>query len=133
MIDVRLVPAGIERPRLCVHSVKLGPENFCHDCTAPDMSAIVKRLLESYFWLPTLVSNTRYSRQHDDTDGNPHDGWLHVMIGEDGDAWILTTVGGESMRFRMPMIGGGRSQHTRTALVILAEAIRMDNEARPQW
>lgn len=94
--------------------------------------AIVHELLESYFWLPTLAANTRYTRLHDDHDGD-RDGWLSVTIGEDGDAWVdpLNPDAG-GLRFRMPMTGGGMSQRTRTALVILAEAIRLDNEEKPQ-
>jgi hypothetical protein len=89
----------------------------------------IRKLLKSYFWLPNLSSNTVYRRLHDDHDGT-REGSLHVLFSEDGDAWILTT-GLDSLRFRMPMIGGGASQHTRTALMILAEAIRLDNEEAP--
>jgi hypothetical protein len=97
-----------------------------------DIPQIVHELLESYFWLPTLAANTRYARLQDDHDGT-REGWLAVTIGEDGDAWVdplEPSAGG--LRFRIPLHGGGMSQRTRTALVILAEAIRLDNEEKPQ-
>lgn len=96
-----------------------------------DIEAIVHRLLESNFWLPKLSTKEMYSRQHDDHDGT-WTGKLNVCIGEDGDAWIETRdTEMASLRFRVPMFGGGCSPRVRTALVILAEAIRIDNEKQP--
>ena len=95
---------------------------------AVDRDAQVKELIESYFWLNTLEPNTRYARLQDDHDGSFR-GNLSIVIGEDGDAWIA--LDGGNARFRMPSYGGGASQYTRTALVILAEAIRRDNLERP--
>lgn len=92
-----------------------------------DPDAAVSQLLQSYFWLKTLKPNTRYARLQDDHDGK-HEGWLSVTIGEDGDAWVSLD---DDARFRMPCTGGGRSQYTRAALVILAEAIRRDNAESP--
>lgn len=89
----------------------------------------LRQMLESYFWPPALRPNVRYQRLHDDHDGT-QEGWLSITIGEDGDAWV--GADGMELRFRMPMTGGGASPRTRTALVILAEAIRLDNEQRPQ-
>lgn len=58
---------------------------------------------------------------------------MSVCIDRQGDAWITVQsrpfVG---CRFRMPLVGGGQSPRVRTALVILAEAIRLDNEEHPQ-
>jgi len=90
---------------------------------ARDPDAMVGQLLQSYFWLKTLKTNTRYARLQDDHDGK-REGWLSVTIGEDGDAWVSLDA---DARFRMPGTGGGRNQYTRAALVILAEAIRRDN------
>jgi hypothetical protein len=92
-----------------------------------DPDAAVGELLQSYFWLKTLKPNTRYVRLQDDHDGE-HRGYLSVTIGEDGDAWLSLDA---DARFRMPGSGGGASQFTRTALVILAEGIRRDNVERP--
>jgi hypothetical protein len=94
---------------------------------APELrSTQIRQLLESYFWPTNLEPNTRYVRLHDDHDGK-FEGHLSIVIGEDGDAWVAAD-GPEPLRFRMPSTGGGRSPYTRTALVILAEAIRLDNE-----
>jgi hypothetical protein len=92
-----------------------------------DKSTTIRTLLESYFWPEALDPRMRYVRLHDDHDGKG-EGRLSIVIGDDGDAWVETD-GSEPLRFRMPSSGGGRSPYTRTALVILAEAIRLDNEA----
>ena len=88
-------------------------------------------LLNSLFWLPTLSSAESYARTHDDCDGDRTQK-LHVFFSDDGDAWVA--VRGEplgSLRFRVPFIGGGASPRVRTALMLLAEAIRLDNEEHP--
>jgi len=95
-----------------------------------DRSTAVRALLESHFWLPTIEANKSYDRLHDDHDGT-NSGSLRVMFSEDGDAWVLVeNPEGTSLRYRTGA-GGGRSLHVRTALHILAEAIRMDNELTP--
>lgn len=94
-----------------------------------DPDAAARELLQSYFWLKTLKPNTRYVRLQDDHDGE-YRGTLSVTIGEDGDAWV--SLDEANARFRMPGFGGGASQYTRTALVILAEAIRRDNAEHPR-
>lgn len=85
-------------------------------------------VLTSYFWPKGLEANTRYTRIHDDCDGDANQ-FISVLIDSDGDAWVETTA---SLRFRMPLNGGGGSDYTRTALVCLAEAIRRDNIERNQ-
>jgi hypothetical protein len=95
---------------------------------------IVHAILEESFWLPTLKPAFNYVRFEDDS----RKGNIAVMFGEDGDGYINVTSERDpddphfSMRFRMPMVGGGQSPRVRTALLILAEAIRLDNEERPQ-
>jgi hypothetical protein len=92
----------------------------------------VRELLDADFWIQGLAPDTRYARLHDDHDGK-FDGWLSVTIGDDGDAWVDAFEPMSSgLRFRMPVIGGGASPRVRNALLILAEAIRLDNELRPQ-
>ena len=96
----------------------------------------VAKLLRSSFWLPTLRPRTAYSRLQDDHDGKRW-GILSVTFGDDSDAWVEIDMNGvevldRSIRFRLPAIGGGKSPRTRTALHILAEAIRLDNEDQPQ-
>lgn len=91
----------------------------------------VARVLEPDYWLPSLEVRRCYSRRQDDTDGQrDYTQNLDVMIGPDGDCW-LTAGGGQTLRFRT-WAGGGMSVRTRQALMVLAEAIRLDNEDRPQ-
>lgn len=92
----------------------------------------VHEILEEHFWLPGLEPDEFYFRTQDDCDGDMTEG-MSVGIDRQGDAWI--TVKSRPMhgcRFRMPLSGGGQSPRVRTALVILAEAIRLDNEEHPQ-
>lgn len=97
-----------------------------------DIKAItttIQKLLESYYWIPTLSTDKSYFRQHDDTDGKA-DGVLQINFDRFGDAWI-SIDGRKMLRFRTGC-GGGSSLRTRNALMILAEAIRLDNEEKPQ-
>ena len=88
----------------------------------------IKELLEEYFFPRTLKAGTPYFRTHDDCDGDMNEG-IGVEIDRYGDAWVsVKNRPMHSCRFRMPMIGGGASPRVRNALVILAEAIRLDNE-----
>lgn len=108
-----------------------------------DAAAVVSALLESHFWLPSLGVMTAYLRHEDAQplkrleDDSPT-GSIQVVFTQDGDGWmqIIATPDPEdfhtTFRFRMPMIGGGQSPRTRVALLILAEAIRLDNEENPQ-
>ena len=89
---------------------------------------IVKELLDTPFWLTTLKTDTTYFRTHDDCDGDLSQG-IGVAIDQQGDVWI--GMGNESRRFRT-YGGGGMSLRVRNALLVLAEAIRQDNESRPQ-
>lgn len=90
-------------------------------------------LLEGSYWLDSLSVREAYIRKQDDTDGKTgQEQELLVSIGPDGDAWVVP--GGssfESLRFRS-LAGGGKSLRVRNALLILAEAIRRDNEEHPQ-
>lgn len=85
-------------------------------------------LLEGFFWLPSLATNVAYSRVHDDCDGDPSE-ILEIAVAVDGDVHILLPQG-VSLRFRT-WAGGGLSLRTRNALLVLAEAIRRDNEVAP--
>ena len=92
--------------------------------------AVVRALTPNY-WLASLDTMTAYTRRQDDTDGecdHTHD--LSVTIGRDGDCWV-EAGGGRLLRFRA-YSGGGGSLRTRQALMVLAEAIRLDNEDSPQ-
>lgn len=89
----------------------------------------IKKLVEDHFWPETIEANVTYSRQHDDTDGEPT-GHLLVTIDKMGDVYVGIDAG-PWLRFRT-WGGGGRSHRTRTALTVLAEAIRLDNEEDPK-
>lgn len=84
----------------------------------------IDKILDSYFWLPTLAAPESFKTTHDDNDGDPSSGFLTVTIGMDGDLWIKTH--GPALRFRMPMSGGGKFHRIRNALLILAHAIKKE-------
>jgi len=90
-----------------------------------------KRVLENPFWIQTLHPNTNYSRLHDDHDGTC-EGTLNVFFDPMGDAFVSIEGPRDRpqalcyLRFRT-FGGGGMSQRTRNALMILAEAMRLDN------
>lgn len=90
-------------------------------------------LLEGYYWPETLESKYVYERRHDDTDGrNDPSQYLSLEIDTWGDVHMYVPPGKQrTLRFRMPG-GGGQSERVRKALVILAEAIRRDNDEYPQ-
>jgi hypothetical protein len=101
-----------------------------HDLTSPlSVSRALNTLLERAYWVPTIQADTHYSRLQDDTDGSTaaeHD--LTVFIDFQGDVWMNRHG---DLRFRT-LAGGGSSLRVRNALMVLAEAIRRDNEERPQ-
>lgn len=91
------------------------------------------RIFKHPIWPPALRPMTEYSRIRDDHDG-AWEGKLVVMFSEDGDAYIHIEgkdfQSSQILRFRT-MAGGGNSPHTRNALMYLAEAMRLDEEKRP--
>jgi len=91
----------------------------------------VINLLEGAYWLKDLDTMYRYTRNHDDDDGT-RTGKINVIISGDGDShiWIDAPSEGGSLRFRT-YGGGGLSLRVRNAIVLLALAIKMDNEERP--
>jgi hypothetical protein len=91
-----------------------------------DFSEKVKDVLNAVEWIPELETNCNYFRTHDDCEGDMSQG-LSVVFSMDGDAWVSTRYG-QSCRFRMPFMGGGRSPRVRNALMILAMAIKMEND-----
>ena len=90
----------------------------------------ITRILENPFWIPGLSSNDVYQRLHDDHDGTL-EGKIIIQIDQTGDVFFQTdTEKWQPMRFRT-IIGGGRSLRTRNALILLAFAMKLDNEERP--
>jgi len=65
-------------------------------------------------------------RTHDDNDGNKSEG-LHVILGNDGDFFLYINDSPDLLRFRMPVIGGGKSPNTWFALRHLFNAVQEDN------
>jgi hypothetical protein len=100
-------------------------KNLEHD----QVLELIPKILLSGFWLPTIHPMTCYARIHDDTDGKEA-GIIRVVFSSDGDAHIWIDQS-SALRFRMPGIGGGLSPRVRVALLILAEAIRLDNDDNP--
>ena len=103
---------------------------------------VVHAILDSNFWLSSLETMGFYSRFEEEKaerleDDSP-EGVISVGFSNDGDGWIQVLCKPDrddfhtTFRFRMPLIGGGQSPRTRVALLILAEAIRLDNENNPQ-
>jgi hypothetical protein len=90
----------------------------------------IRALLENLPWLPDLSADTLYERLHDDHDGT-RTGKLMIQIGRDGDAWVSTDKHrGAPLRFRTTF-GGGNSVRVRNALVLLALAMKLDEDERP--
>ena len=88
----------------------------------------IKKLLETPFWPEDLETKKVYFRTHDDCDGDKSQG-LGLIITPDGDVWVNVSSK-HSLRFRTTFGGGGLSGMTRNALLLLALAIKMDNEEK---
>ena len=87
----------------------------------------IKDILGDNFWLHTLKTNTEYFRTHDDCDGDLTKR-TSVQFDQGGAAHIcLVNMAHPACRFRTSG-GGGNSLRVRNALLILAEAIRLDDE-----
>ncbi|MCL4366698.1 hypothetical protein M1563_00820 [Patescibacteria group bacterium] len=96
-----------------------------------EMIQAIHRILETPFWPQELETDTTYSRLHDDHDGSSV-GQLSVLIDSvAGDVWVntITEMPGDLLRFRSSF-GGGNSPRVRNALLVLAMAIKLDNEKR---
>lgn len=94
---------------------------------------VLEELLNNPVWPMGVEQDVEYRRFSDDNKS-----FLGVAFSVDSDAW--TTVFSEpdprepssfSQRFRTGF-GGGQSLRVRAALLILAKAIMLDNESRPQ-
>lgn len=92
-----------------------------------NLSENIKNFLDDMGWPETLSTNEIYTTEDDDSE--PGKGNLMIQFSNDGDAWvnIFTDPPYKSIRKRT-FIGGGKDEYTRKALLILAEAIRIDNE-----
>lgn len=88
------------------------------------MSEAIRKLLERPTWPEGVEARKTYERAGDMGE----DGALRVLVDEQGDVYVGTHLR-HTHRF-CTKVGGGRSPRTRAALLILAEAIRLDNEER---
>ena len=89
----------------------------------------IKRFLDKPFWLPTLDPHAAYEREPDGAD-DTGDRRVTVSFGPKGEA-CLTIGNAEPVCFQNYMEHGA-SLRTHAALMVLAEAIRLDNVDRPQ-
>jgi len=93
----------------------------------------ILRALENPLLIAELSNEKTYRRLHDDHDGTGL-GIITIFIGPDDDVWVRTDKDqhDSTLRFRHEL-GEGMSPRVRNALLILALAIKRDNEARPQY
>ena len=87
-----------------------------------------RELLEASWWPSELETRVPCFRTQDDCDGDRASG-IMVVVTEDGDVSVETHKG--PCRYCMPMRGGGLSHRTRNALLMLALAIKLDDEEMP--
>lgn len=92
-----------------------------------DYQKMVEKLLNDPYFLPHLTTDKNYSREEDDSEMGAGVG-VTVRIDSFGDIYLWTTGEKRIHRFRT-MGGGGNSLRTRNALMILAEAMRLDSES----
>lgn len=97
--------------------------------TAEELIKHARLVLENPFWIPELDDNNYYERLHDDHDGT-FKGKIIVCFDEFGDIRIGTDRERHWLRFRNSG-GGGMSLRVRNAIMILALAIKLDNEENP--
>jgi hypothetical protein len=100
---------------------------------AQDPSLAAEVLLEQSFWPEQLATGELYHRIADDTAGE-----LKVLFGQDGDGHVevISETDPEEPNARVhrfrTFFGGGESLRTRTALLILALAMKLDGAERSQ-
>lgn len=89
-------------------------------------SHAIRELLESPVFPESLNGLDFFQVRTDDADGNQVIDMLTVEIAGDSDVH-LHIINGGTCRFRT-LAGGGKHLRVRQALLILAEAIRLDTE-----
>lgn len=100
--------------------------------TQAQLDKALHSLLEGDYWINTLGPDEIHVRRHDDSDGKggaEHE--LQVYLAQDADVHVFLPYQSHSLRFRHGL-GGGHSPRVRNALMVLAKAIRRDNEDRAQ-
>lgn len=96
--------------------------------TQDQLEKSLHNLLEGDYWINTLTPDVLHARRQDDCDGSGGaEHQLQVYLAEDADIHVFIPGQLHSLRFRHGL-GGGQSPRVRNALMVLAEAIRRDNE-----
>ncbi len=85
-----------------------------------------RRVLESPFWIPELSSGESYEILPDDQDGTGKGVLSITFLPKTGDATI-SIDNRPPIRFR-GSFGGGKNLRVRNALMLLALAIKLDNQ-----
>jgi len=91
----------------------------------------VRRILNNPFFVQGLETGITYERTQDDDDGTGEGRIQVCIIPRAGDIVVTTDKHHRAMRFRNSF-GGGMSPRVFNALMVLAYAIKLDNEERPQ-
>lgn len=116
------------------HSIKMTNQEDEQTMKIPSEVAVnraLNTLLEGAIMPSELSAGRSYGRVQDDCEGiKDYSQSLSVTIAHDSDVWV-NAGGYTALRFRVPFIGGGMSFRVRNALLVLAEAIRRDNEESP--
>lgn len=110
----------------------MASDKTCFNPSPRELESALHTVLEGDFWIKSLSPDETYARLQDDRDGCSGDKHkLQVHVANDGDLHVFLPNSFESLRFRN-YFGGGGSLRVRNALLVLAEAIRRDNEDHPQ-
>lgn len=100
----------------------------CKKLRQDEISIMIRHILESNFFLPAVDTAVSYGRV-DDSVGEK-EGVIQIMFDPDGQAFVCIEQEASFLHFRMTK-DGGKSPRVRAALLILAEAIRLDNADSP--
>lgn len=89
---------------------------------------MIHRILESGLSLPAVETMVSYGRADDNV--GEKEGVIQIMFDPDGQAFVWMENDHSFLRFQTTG-DGGKSPRVRAALLILAEAIRLDNADSP--
>lgn len=115
-------------------SIQLLHKNYMLPKNPSESSPQAKKIFEILtlqFWIDDIRLEEQYRRIHEDTDGVNKEAIAVMFAREDYDAYIATGTLGDVLRFRTE-VGGSSSPLIRNALIILAYAIKLDNDELPQ-
>lgn len=86
----------------------------------------IQALLRAHFWPETLDPSKLYRIQGDDQDGRQDTNWIRIAFGDSGDVALIDEDTKVGFTIEPQYGGGGRFPLVRNALLIMAEAIRLD-------